>query len=151
MQQTMLFIVHIFIILWLCNPVQVVGRDLVIILNGSELDREGHGKIQHTYEYGRSGQTSSWVNSRSGNLYYMTPQPAFSHQSTNQPCRKATIQSRSTDQEEKISIVFCRSSDGNWIIQEITSPAIINQPDSVSPPKSRSTIPPSGHRWKKVN
>lgn len=147
---TKLFIAG-FIIICISTPFHTMAGNLPIILNGSELARADHVKIQHACEFSRSGQETSWVNGSSGNRYSIIPQPAFIRQSSNQPCRKAGLKAISDNQTEQISILSCRSSNGNWIIQEISSPQVINQPHSVSPRKSRPTQPPSGHRWKKAN
>jgi hypothetical protein len=51
----------------------------------------------------------------------MTPQPAYLHQSTGLPCRKADITAVLDKQAEEVTIVSCRDRSGNWHIHEITS------------------------------
>ncbi len=151
MPQANSFIVNIFTILCISSCAHAIVGDFTIIMNGSEMDRNDYSIVSRTCEHSRSGQTISWVNEDSGQHYAVTPKPAYSHQQSNLPCRKVDIRATLNNRTEQVTIASCRDNNGNWITQETSSPQIINQPHSVSPPKFRPTQPPSGHRWKKAN
>lgn len=82
---------------------------------GNEMDKYDREVLNHTYERGVSGQTSSWVNPDTGNSYAVTPQPAVT--TANGPCRKAEIQAIIDGKPETTSTTACRDANGQWVLQ----------------------------------
>ena len=81
---------------------------------GNEMDKYDREQLNHVYERGISGQTSAWRNPDTGNQYTVTPQPAYSNPSTNQPCRQAEIQTVIDGKVETAYSTACRDSQGRW-------------------------------------
>jgi surface antigen len=92
-----------------------VGTMLGYIV-GNEMDKYDRQQLNHVYERGVSGNTSSWVNPDSGNQYQVTPQPAYSNPG-NQNCRQAEIIAVIDGRQEKTYSTACRDAHGNWILQ----------------------------------
>ncbi len=124
---------------------QAMGRDLAIILNGIEMNNFDYRMVNNAYEFSPSGQVTSWDNINSGNHYSISPQPAFSDNRANQPCRKAEITASIGYRTEQVETIACRDNTANWIIQKISSRKNIAQQQSVTPAESKVTSLPSGH------
>ena len=94
-----------------------VGTMLGYIV-GNEMDKFDKRELNHAYEFGRSGQATTWQNPDSGNAYEVIPQPAYSHPSNPQrPCRKAEILATIDGKTEKTYTTACRNSQGQWELQ----------------------------------
>lgn len=93
-----------------------VGTMLGYIV-GNEMDKYDRRELNHVYERGVSGSTTSWINPDSGNRYSVTPQPAFSSPQNNQPCRKAEIKAIIDGKEETTYTTACRDANGQWQLQ----------------------------------
>ena len=83
---------------------------------GNEMDKYDHQQLNHVYERGVSGTTSSWVNPDNGNQYQVTPQPAYTSPS-NQNCRQAEIIAVIDGKQERTYSTACRDSSGRWVLQ----------------------------------
>lgn len=81
---------------------------------GNEMDKYDRQQLNHVYERGVSGQTNAWRNPDSGNQYQVTPQPAYSNPTTNQPCRQAEIQTVIDGKRETAYTTACRDQYGHW-------------------------------------
>lgn len=92
-----------------------VGTMLGYIV-GNEMDKYDRQQLNHVYERGVSGTTSSWVNPDSGNQYQVTPQPAYAGPSQ-QHCRQAEIIAVIDGKQERTYTTACRDANGNWILQ----------------------------------
>lgn len=90
-----------------------VGTMLGYIV-GNEMDKYDRKQLNQTYETGKSGTSSAWVNPDSGNQYKVTPQPAFTNGSQNQWCRKAEIQAIIDGKQETTYTTACRDANGHW-------------------------------------
>lgn len=91
-----------------------VGTMLGYIV-GNEMDKYDKRELNHAYEFGQSGQASSWTNPDSGNAYRVTPQPAYpSPQQPQAPCRQAEILATIDGQTQKTYTTACRNSAGQW-------------------------------------
>ncbi|BHH86347.1 glycine zipper domain-containing protein [Desulforhopalus sp. 52FAK] len=91
-----------------------VGTMLGYIV-GNEMDKFDKQELNQAYEFGQSGQSSSWTNPDSGNAYQVTPQPAYtSPQRPQTPCRKAEILATIDGQTQKTYTTACRNSAGQW-------------------------------------
>lgn len=93
-----------------------VGTMLGYIV-GNEMDKYDRQELNHVYERGVSGSTTSWINPDSGNRYSVTPQPAFSNPQGNEPCRKAEIKAIIDGREESTYTTACRDANGQWQLQ----------------------------------
>lgn len=93
-----------------------VGTMLGYIV-GNEMDKYDRQHLNSVYETGRSGQTSTWSNPDTGNTYQVTPQPAYTASSSNQPCRKAEIQAIIDGKPETTYTTACRDESGQWVLQ----------------------------------
>lgn len=94
-----------------------VGTMLGYIV-GNEMDKYDRKELNHAYEYGRSGQATSWQNPDNGNAYRVTPQPAYTTaQSPQAPCRRAEILATIDGKTEKTYSTACRNSQGQWELQ----------------------------------
>ncbi len=94
-----------------------VGTMLGYIV-GNEMDKHDRSELNHAYEYGRSGQATSWQNPDSGNSYRVTPQPAYTTaQAPQRPCRQAEILATIDGKTEKTYTTACRNSQGQWELQ----------------------------------
>jgi len=82
------------------------------------MDKFDRRELNHAYEYGRSGQTSSWQNPDSGNVYQVTPQPAYrSPNNSLGMCRQAEVLATIDGRTEKTYTTACRNSEGQWVLQ----------------------------------
>lgn len=93
-----------------------VGTMLGYIV-GNEMDKYDRQELNHVYERGVSGSTTSWINPDSGNRYSVTPQPAYSSPQGTQPCRKAEIKAIIDGKEESTYTTACRDANGQWQLQ----------------------------------
>ena len=84
---------------------------------GNEMDKYDRQQLNHVYERGVSGQTSSWVNPDKGTQYRVTPQPAYTA-SNNQVCRKAEVTAIIDGKAEKTYTTACRDDYGQWQLQQ---------------------------------
>ncbi len=84
---------------------------------GNEMDKYDREQLNHVYERGVSGQTSSWVNPDLGNQYQVTPQPAYTAPQTQQVCRRAEITAIIDGRAEKTYTTACRDDYGQWQLQ----------------------------------
>lgn len=85
---------------------------------GNEMDKYDRQELNHVYERGVSGQSSSWRNPDTGNAYRVTPQPAFTRQSDpNRYCREAEIVATIDGKVEKTYTTACRNDRGQWVLQ----------------------------------
>ena len=85
---------------------------------GNEMDKYDRRELNHAYEFGPSGQVSSWQNPDSGNYYAVTPQPAYTApQNPQRPCRQAEILATIDGQTERTYTTACRNSRGQWELQ----------------------------------
>jgi hypothetical protein len=110
---------------------RAVGHDLEVSLRGDaaestlfllvkkEMDRYDREQVNHVFERGLSGRTSSWTNPDRGNRYRITPLPAL-QTIGNSVCRKAKMEAmlNGNDQLETISTKACRANNGRWRISE---------------------------------
>ena len=92
-----------------------VGTMLGYIV-GNEMDKYDREQLNHVYERGVSGQTSSWINPDAGNQYQVTPQPAYNG-ANNQWCRKAEVVAIIDGKTEKAYTTACRDQNGHWQLQ----------------------------------
>lgn len=94
-----------------------VAGGLLGYIIGNEMDKYDRQQLNHVYERGVSGQTNAWRNPDSGNSYQVTPQPAYSNPTTDQPCRQAKIQSVIDGKQETVYSTACRDNYGHWRLQ----------------------------------
>lgn len=85
---------------------------------GNEMDKADRQQLNSVYETGRSGQASGWNNPDNGNNYQVTPQPAYTPASSNEPCRKAEIEAVIDGKRETTYTTACRDENGQWKIQK---------------------------------
>lgn len=91
-----------------------VGTMLGYIV-GNEMDKYDRQQLNQAYEFGPSGQSTTWKNPDNGNNYQVTPQPAYTHpQQPERPCRKAEILATIDGRTEKTYTTACRNSQGQW-------------------------------------
>lgn len=94
-----------------------VGTMLGYIV-GNEMDKYDRQELNQAYEYGASGQTTTWKNPDNSNAYQVTPQPAYTHpKQTDRPCRQAEILATIDGKTEKTYTTACRNSAGQWELQ----------------------------------
>jgi surface antigen len=79
---------------------------------GNEMDKFDRQELNQAYEFAPSGQTTSWQNPDSGNVYQVTPQPAYT--TANKPCRRAEILATIDGRTEKTYTTACRNAAGQW-------------------------------------
>jgi surface antigen len=85
---------------------------------GNEMDKFDKQELNHAYEFGRSGQATTWSNPDSGNRYQVTPQPAYTSAANPQsPCRQAEIIAVIDGKTEKTYTTACRNDVGQWVLQ----------------------------------
>ncbi len=84
---------------------------------GNEMDKRDREQLNSAYEYGPSGQATSWHNPDNGNSYTVTPQPAYSEPGLPGPCRRAEILATINGRTEKTYSTACRDSSGRWVLQ----------------------------------
>lgn len=109
---------------------QAIGRDteatligaavggLLGYVIGNEMDKFDRRNLSNAYEHGPSGQTTSWRNPDSGNVYSVTPQPAYtSPVNPSNPCRRAEILATIDGRTERTFTTACRNSMGQWELQ----------------------------------
>jgi surface antigen len=84
---------------------------------GNEMDKYDREQLNHVYERGVSGSSSSWINPDSGNQYRVTPQAAYSG-TGNLVCRKAEIQAVIDGKTETTYATACRDENGVWQVQQ---------------------------------
>jgi surface antigen len=89
------------------------------LLVSQEMDRYDREQVNHVFERGLSGRTSSWTNPDKGNQYRLTPLPAFQTIGKS-VCRKAKIEAmiNGNEQLETISSKACRANNGQWRISQ---------------------------------
>lgn len=88
---------------------------LVGYMIGNEMDKYDRQQLNHVYERGVSGQTSSWRNPDSGHMYSVTPTPAVTR--AGDPCRDAQIEAIIDGKRETTYTTACRDYNGQWILQ----------------------------------
>lgn len=85
---------------------------------GNGMDEYDRQKLNQVYEHGVSGRSSSWHNPDNGNIYQVTPQPAYPSRTNHAAsCRQAEILATIDGKTEKTYITACRNSSGQWILQ----------------------------------
>ena len=91
-----------------------VGTMLGYIV-GNEMEKYDRRELNHAYEYGPSGQTTSWQNPDTSHSYQVTPQPAYASPSNPQaPCRSAEILATIDGKTQKTYTTACRNNAGQW-------------------------------------
>ncbi|MCI5164753.1 MAG: hypothetical protein D3903_01370 [Candidatus Electrothrix sp. GM3_4] len=96
-----------------------IKNTVLALLVSQEMDRYDREQVNHVFERGLSGRTSSWTNPDKGNQYRLTPLPAF--QTIGKSiCRKAKMEAMITgnDQLETINSKACRANNGQWRISQ---------------------------------
>lgn len=92
-----------------------IGRDI-----GRQLDEADQQKMyqttQNSLETGVSGNTSQWYNPDTGNRGSVTPQPAYTDDTTGQYCREYQQTVTIAGKEETAYGTACRQPDGSWKI-----------------------------------
>ncbi|RWX51631.1 hypothetical protein VU01_11057 [Candidatus Electrothrix marina] len=110
---------------------RAVGHDLEVSLRGDaaesplfllvkkEMNRYDREQVNHVFERGLSGRTSSWTNPDRGNQYRITPLPALQTIGRS-VCRKAKMEAmlNGSDQLVTINTKACRAKNGRWRISE---------------------------------
>ena len=110
---------------------RAVGHDLEVVLRGDaqksalavlihkEMDRYDREQVNHVFERGLSGRTSSWTNPDLGNQYRITPLPAY-RTIGKSICRKATMEAMLNADEplETSNVRACRANNGQWRLNE---------------------------------
>lgn len=82
---------------------------------GNEMDKYDRQRLNYVYETGMSGQTTTWQNPDSGNVYSVTPQPATTGASG--PCRRAEVEAVIDGRRETTYTTACRDYNGQWVLQ----------------------------------
>jgi len=82
---------------------------------GNEMDKNDRQRLNYVYETGVSGQTTTWQNPDSGNVYSVTPQPATT--SASGPCRRAEVEAVIDGRRETTYTTACRDYNGQWVLQ----------------------------------
>lgn len=93
----------------------VLVGTMIGYMMGNEMDKYDREQLNHTYERGVSGQTSTWQNPDTGNIYSVTPEPATTGLSG--PCRKAEIEAIIDGKKETTYTTACREPNGQWVLQ----------------------------------
>ena len=109
---------------------QAIGRDteatligaavggMLGYIVGNEMDKFDKRQLNQAYEFTPSGKTTSWQNPDSGNVYQVTPQPAYTHPNNPQrPCRQAEILAVIDGKTEKTYTTACRNDAGQWVLR----------------------------------
>ncbi len=94
-----------------------VAGGLLGYIIGNEMDKYDRQQLNHVYERGVSGQTSSWVNPDKGTQYRVTPQPAY-QSPDNRWCRKAEVTAVIDGETKKTYTTACRDDYGQWQLQQ---------------------------------
>ncbi len=85
---------------------------------GNEMDKYDRRELNQAYEFGPSGQVSSWRNPDNGNAYQVIPQPAYTPpQQPYTPCRRAEILATIDGKTQRTYTTACRNSAGQWELQ----------------------------------
>lgn len=85
---------------------------------GNEMDKFDRQQLNQAYEYGPSGQATTWQNPDNGNYYQVVPQPAYTPPQQPQTyCRRAEILATIDGRTEKTYTTACRNSAGQWELQ----------------------------------
>ena len=94
------------------------GSTLALLVQ-KKMDRYDREQLNHVFERGLSGQTSSWTNPDRGNQYRITPLPAYQTIGKS-VCRKATMEAMisGTDRLGIIKTKACRANSGQWRLNE---------------------------------
>lgn len=104
---------------------QAIGRDteatligaavggLLGYIVGNEMDKFDRQELNHAYEFGPSGQSTTWQNPDNGNQYNVTPEPAY-YPRPDRPCRRAEILATIDGRTQKTYTTACRNSAGQW-------------------------------------
>lgn len=82
---------------------------------GNEMDKADRQRLNYVYETGVSGQTTTWQNPDSGNVYSVTPQPATT--GATGPCRRAEVEAVIDGRRETTYTTACRDYNGQWVLQ----------------------------------
>ena len=90
---------------------------LIGYIVGNEMDKYDREQLNHVYERGVSGSSTSWINPDTGNQYNVTPEPAYSNPQIDQPCRRAEIIAIIDGKQEKTYTTACRDANGQWQLQ----------------------------------
>ncbi|WP_457577642.1 glycine zipper domain-containing protein [Desulfomarina sp.] len=94
-----------------------VGTMLGYIM-GNEMDKFDRQELNQAYEFGKSGQTTTWTNPDSGNNYKITPQPVYTIATKpDRLCRMAEIVATIDGKTEKTYTTACRNAAGQWELQ----------------------------------
>ncbi len=94
-----------------------VGTMLGYIM-GNEMDKYDRQELNQAYEFGKSGQTTTWTNPDSGNNYKITPQATYTTAAApGRPCRNAEIIATIDGKTEKTYTTACRNAAGQWELQ----------------------------------
>lgn len=148
MNRTKFYIAGLLVALFLgsCVPVQktekkrnkdasqstrAVGHDLEVLLRKDtkgtvlarlvrkKMDRYDREQLNHVFERGLSGRTSSWTNPDKENRYRITLLPAYQTIGKS-VCRKATMEAMisGTERAGIIRIKACRANNGHWRLSE---------------------------------
>lgn len=94
------------------------GSPLALLVQ-KQMDRYDREQLNHVFERGLSGQTSSWTNPDRGNRYRITPLPA--RQTIGRSvCRKATIEAmlKGDDRLGVMNTKACRANNNQWQLSE---------------------------------
>ena len=93
------------------------GSELALLVK-KEMDRYDREQLNHVFERGLSGRTSSWTNPDRGNQYRITPVPAYQTIGKS-VCRKAIMEAMiKGDRLGKINTKACRANNGQWRLSE---------------------------------
>jgi surface antigen len=85
---------------------------------GNEMDKYDRQRLNQAYEYGPSGQVTTWQNPDNYNTYQVIPQPAYTQPQIPQtPCRRAEILATIDGKTERTYTTACRNSAGQWELQ----------------------------------
>lgn len=85
---------------------------------GNEMDKYDRERLSYAYEYGRSGEQTSWQNPDTGSAYTVVPQEAYANPvDSRRPCRKAEIIANIDGKPEKTFATACRTPSGEWELQ----------------------------------
>ena len=80
---------------------------------GRSMDETDRLKAQHSLEYNRTHESSSWRNPDSGNNYTVTPTRTWQTDS-GRYCREYTTEAIIDGRTETVYGTACRQADGSW-------------------------------------
>lgn len=83
---------------------------------GNEIDKYDTMMMGKVFDQSPSNITREWRNPDSGNMYSMTPQPAYISQS-GMICREAELSAIVDGRSETIKTLACRDNNGTWTLQ----------------------------------